>query len=124
MKYILFLIIILQTKISLAMTTSPKVVCSWLPWCQSDVYDKTSTDRIDNKWFFDFLDNIIAEMIKYIAVIAVIALIISWIYYIISMWEKEKTSKAKRMIIWSLVWVLISTSAYFIINMLTKFNIN
>lgn len=115
---------ILSLQNTLAMTTRPKSVCTWLPGCPSEWQDFTWEDRIDNKWFLNFLDTTIATTIKYVAVIAVIALIISGIYYLTSMWEEEKTSKAKKMIMWSLVWVLLSTSRVFLINMITKFNIN
>lgn len=95
--------------------SAPWVVCEWLPWCSSSIWWKS---------FFSFLWNFISYWIKYTAVIAVIALMIAWIMYLISGWEDEKIKKAKTYIIWSLVWVIISTSAWAIINVINSFKIN
>jgi hypothetical protein len=40
--------------------------------------------------------------------------------YLLSWGEEDKTKKAKSWIIWSLVWVLTSISAWWIINMLNN----
>jgi len=110
-------------KYDLSIGEKPNIVCDWIPWCESVDFSWVEINS-DNEWFFNFLDTTVATMIKYVAVIAVIALIISGIYYLISMWEDEKVNKAKKMIIWSLVGVIVSTSRVFLINMVTKFNIN
>jgi len=124
-KYLyIFIWLIFSLQNTLATQKSPTTVCTWLPGCPSEWTDFTWEDKISDKWFFNFLDTTVATMIKYVAVIAVIALIISGIYYLISMWEDEKVNKAKKMIIWSLVGVIVSTSRVFLINMVTKFNIN
>lgn len=102
----------------------PNVVCNWLPWCSED-WDPSwiASDNISKKDFFSFIWNMISESIKYVAVIAVISLIISWMMYITSWWEDEKIKKAKKWITWSLVWVIISTSAWAIINLANSFKI-
>lgn len=122
MKKVYFLIWFLSVLNLKVFASSPEVVCNWLPWCESEITWDTQISLKD--WdFFSFLWNIISEWIKYVAVLAVISLIISWIMYLISMWEDEKVNKAKKMITWSLVWVLLSTSAWAIINMLNNFRI-
>lgn len=122
MKKVYFLIWFLSVLNLKVFASSPEVVCNWLPWCEWGATWEAIASLKD--WdFFSFLWNIISEWIKYVAVLAVISLIISWIFYLISMWEDEKVNKAKKMIIWSLVWVLLSTSAWAIINMLNNFRI-
>jgi hypothetical protein len=66
---------------------------------------------------------LIWEFIKYVAVVAVITLMISGIMYLVSGWEEEKVKKAKTWIIWSLVWVFFSVSAWWIINVLNSLSI-
>jgi hypothetical protein len=57
-------------------------------------------------------------MIQYVAIFAVIGLMISGVMYLFSGWEEEKVARAKRWITWSLVWVVVSLSAWFIISTL------
>lgn len=98
----------------------PWVICNWLPWCSWD----GANNSITWKKFFTFIGKVITEMINYIAVISVISLMIAWIMYLISWWEDEQVKKAKKWIIWSLIWVFISTSAWAIINLANSIKIN
>lgn len=93
---------------------APDIKCGWLPWCLTN--DK-------NNAVFNFTSKLISNLINYVAVFAVLALIISWIMYILSGWDEEKTKTAKNWIIWSLVWVFLSISAWSIISIINNFNI-
>jgi len=97
--------VIFITNINTFAWDTPKVYCEGLPWC-----DASSDDAV-----ITAATNITATMIKFVAVFAVIALMISGIMYMLSEGEEEKTKKAKNWIIWSLVWVVLSTSAYYIV---------
>jgi len=86
----------------------------WLPW------DNTTTQTVlDKTWAF-----FISIFIKFVAVFAVISLMLAWIMYIISGWEEEKTKKAKTWILWSVIWVIFSISAWGIVNMINNIYIN
>ena len=87
----------------------PTIKCGWLPGCNS------AGTPVKVEWIFS---TIIAETIKYVAVCAVIALMISGIMYMLSGWEEEKTSKAKKWILYSMVAVVISMLSWFIITTL------
>lgn len=106
----------------IAFWRGPDVVCNGLPWCNSDA--TWDTQRVVNNDFLWFLWSLIAEWIKYVAVLAVLALMVAGVMYLVSAGEEEKVKKAKSAIIWSLVGVLLSTSAWAIINMLNAFRIN
>lgn len=113
-KYIFWSVLsLLFVKLN-ALATTPEINCTWLPWC-SNTSDKP---------VFNFISTLISEGIKYVAVFSVIAIMIAWIFYIVSVWDDEKTKKAKNWILWSLVWVLLSISAWSIINLLNLFRIN
>jgi hypothetical protein len=58
-----------------------------------------------------------------VAVVALFALIFSWVMYLISSWDEEKIKKAQKWIIYSLIWVFISVSAWWIINLINDFRI-
>lgn len=113
MKKIIFILITFfsNTYITLAWK-DPFKVPSGLPWAWKwdDVIEKVSS-------------NIITEMIKYVAVLAVIALMISWIMYMFSDGEEEKTKKAKSWILWSLTAVVLSISSYYIVTTIVWINI-
>lgn len=97
------------------LAAAPDLECGALPGCDGSVESETSLFRV--------LWNVIAELIKYVAVIAVLAVMFGGIMYLISSWEEEKTKKAKNIIIWALVGVLLSVAAMWIINIINNFRI-
>ena len=104
---------------------APKLVCSWLPWCNSSEANWTSTQWFTtDKWFLGYIWNITAELIKYVAVISVFALIYAWINYILSMWADDKAKKAQKAIVRSLIWVVVANWAWLLVNLANSFKIN
>lgn len=71
-----------------------------------------------------FLTKWIAEWIKYAGLLAVISLTIGWIMYMLSMWVDAKTKKAKDIIMYSIIWVLISILAYSLVDIINSINLN
>lgn len=111
-----------------ASTPIPTVNCIWLPWCtDKDISNPlpASKENMINWWWvvYSITTEIITMLIEYTAVIAVISLMISWMMYLISFWEEEKIKKAKSWIIWSLGWVFISISAWWIVNIINNISI-
>ena len=76
-----------------------------------------------NGGVFSVIGDTIATGIQYVAVIAVIAVMIGGIMYILSSWDEEKTKKAKNIIIWALVGVFLSVSAMALVNIVNNFRI-
>lgn len=85
----------------------PEIHCNWLPWCK-------------NWTVKSFLVETIELFVQIVVVLAVFALIFSWIMYMISAWDEEKINKAKRWILWSLIWVFLSSTAWSIIFFLNN----
>lgn len=104
-------------------TTWPELNCIGLPWCKNTTATNTATEISSGNIWISVISSIIWQAIQFVAVIAVIALILSGIMYLLSWWEEEKIKKAKSWIIWSLVWVFLSISAWSIINILNKITI-
>ncbi len=113
-KYLLISFWLIISFINIVFAEAPKLLELWLPWEEVDP-EKVATE---------IGGGLIATLIKYVAVIAVIALMLSWIMYLMSGWEEEKIKKAKNWILWSLVWVLLSISAWWIINLINNLQIN
>lgn len=112
-KIFLAVAIFIFNYISIFADSWPSIQCTWLPWCGSGWTNA-----------LDFLWHLVAELIKYVAVIAVGALILAWFMYIFSSGDEWKTKNARNWIIWSLVAVFISISGYFLINLINEANIN
>lgn len=85
----------------------PQIQCKWLPGCW-----KT--------WIKSYLVKIVDYFIQIVVVLAVFALIFSWIIYMTSAWDDDKANRAKRWIIWSLIWVFLASSAWWIIFLLNN----
>lgn len=122
-KNLIFLYSLLYTT-NLYASSAPTINCAWLPWCN----DQSITSTPDTPWvgdniWIEVISSLVWEAIQFVALIAVIALMISWIMYLVSGGDDEKAKKAKTWIIWSLLWVIISISAWWIINLLNTFYI-
>lgn len=120
----LLIMLFISLWLNIAYSATPKINCIWLPWCVDSNIMTPWTPDISNNIWAKFMANIIWEFIQIVAVFAVFALIFSWIMYLLSAWEEEKATKAKKWIIWSLVWVFVSISAWWIINFLNNIRIN
>ena len=117
MKKIIYTLVVFACSVNtevFATWSKPVINCEWLPWCSADWTENAV------EWV---AATIIAQLIQYVAVVAVIALMISGVMYMLSSWEEEKTKKAKIWIIWSVVAVILSISAYYIVNTLNEINI-
>lgn len=122
-RKIFVICIVFFLEITNSIADAPEVNCVWLPGCPgSDRTSPTTPDISSNIWM-ELVSNIIWQLMQFVAVIAVIALIISGIMYLVSWWAEEKVKKAKTWIMWSLIWVLLSISAWGIINMLNNIKI-
>ncbi len=115
---------IFATLISIQYSSAQEAPWIWgdgLPWdVNSELW---VSGNYDNAPFEEFANVFASELIKFVAVVAVIALMISWFILIISWWEEEKFKKAKSWFIWSLAWVLVSLSAWFLISFLNNLSI-
>ncbi len=115
-KKIIYIYVIFITNIYITNADVPTWLIpnnTGLPWNNT-----VARDIVGKVWW-----NFISEMIQYVAVIAVISLMFSGIMYLTSGWVEEKVKKAKTWVIYSLVWVLLSISAWTIIKILNELTI-
>ena len=95
---------------------APAIDCGNLPGCGDNGGGNLDTP-------INFIATLIAEVIRYVAVIAVIAVMLSGFMYLLSGGDEEKVKKAKMWITWSLIGVLLSISSWYIINIINNFRI-
>ena len=119
MKKILTTLLFSVISFTPVLAAKPEINCGWLPGCDDN--SASSSGQSDGP--IEFVVHIIGELIQYVAVLAVIVLMISGIMYLVSGWEEEKVKKAKTWIMWSLIGVLLSVSAWTIINLINNITI-
>lgn len=117
MKKLIFSLFFFLISYTSIFAKAPKVLCDGLPGCTS--WDATTS----GKSVLGLLSRVVAEGIKYVAVLAVLALMFAGLKYILAMWDDEKVNKAKMWIVYALVGVLLSVSAWTLINVLNDFSI-
>lgn len=108
---------------SFVFSANPPISCAGLPGCADTWIGTPWAPANISAWTnkaTKIIARVIAEMIKYTAVLAVISLMIAGIMYLVSWGQDEKIKKAKQWIIWALVGVVVSTSAWFIVNMINN----
>jgi len=102
---------------------APWILWTWLPWWKVEWEKVVLKSSFQDTPLWKAAIDFVITFIKYIAIIAVISLMFWWIMYILSWWEEEKVKKAKSWIIWSIVWVFMSVSAWWIIKFITQLSI-
>ncbi len=116
MKKILIICLLLFIWYDLASARAQVINWAGLPgWSSKSWWENIVITKV--------LPNFIATLIKYVAVVAVISTMLSWIIYLTSAWKEDTVKKAKSWIIYSLAWVLLSVSAWFIINLVNTVSI-
>ncbi|PID86457.1 hypothetical protein CSB08_00555 [Candidatus Gracilibacteria bacterium] len=128
-KRLLIILVLLGATLfgNMVFAKPPSVNCFGLPGCADNNIEKplapSNWDTPDSR-VTSGITNLIANTIKYVAVIAVISLMLAGFMYLLSGGQEEKVNKAKKMIIWSLTGVLLSISAWMIINLINKWEIS
>ncbi|MFK7780618.1 MAG: hypothetical protein QM490_05815 [Candidatus Gracilibacteria bacterium] len=112
--------ILLFSGINIVSAAAPEVNCIGLPGCVDDDKMTPSPANVSDNMGIEFITSIIGQVIQFVAVIAVIALILSGMLYLFSGGDEEKVKKAKSWIIWSLAGVVLSISAWGLVNILDK----
>lgn len=107
-----------------ATTTPPSFNCIWLPGCKDSEFntpEAVTQDTVNqSNVLIAFIWNVISELIKYVAVFAVIWIIISWLSLMFSWWNEEKATKAKTYLIWAIAWVIVAWLWYTIIDLINN----
>lgn len=70
------------------------------------------------RWIIENITNILLFMIP---IIAAVSLLIAGYFYIFSAWDSEKASKAKMIIKWNIIALLVAFFSYTIISIVASF---
>lgn len=102
-------------------TKAPTINCYGLPGCPDEKSNPTPANVEDNS-FTEAIVEIISFFLPYVAVVAVISIMISGVLYLLSAGDEDKVNRAKKWIIWSLLGVILSTSSWYIVATLGNLN--
>lgn len=69
------------------------------------------------------MSRIITEAIKYVGILAMIAITWAGVVYVTSYGEEKKVATAKRILLYSMLALILSISAYAIVDLINSFNI-
>ena len=119
-KYIVLLIISLLLPVITFANTSTLDFKNefWLP----GFYEWDGIIKTENPIKFLFV--IIKEVTKYVAILAIIATMIGWLMFLFSAWSDEKVKKAKNVIIYSIIWVLVSIASFTLVDIINNLTLN
>lgn len=121
-KIIILAVIFFCIWFAYAQDSVPGINSFWLPfdnaqeWWQPGQY--TNNDE-----FILGANKFLTYAIQIVAVIAVISLMLSGIMLIASWWEEEKFKKARVWFTWSLIGVVITLTAWYIINFINNLSV-
>lgn len=107
-----------------AVDSAPRINCYGLPGCPDSNKAVPSAPNVSDNSFTQAIVDTISFVMPYVAVVAIIAIMISWVMYLLSAGDEDKVNRAKKWIIWSLLWVLLSLSSWYIISTLGQLNFN
>lgn len=125
MKKILFILVWLSSfTYTVFAQQVPWINSSGLPWDQNtELWIPSSATDYDNTPFESLADFVIGYFIQFVAVVAVLSLMISGIMLIVSWGEEEKFKKAKTWFTWSLTGVVLALMALYIINFINRLSV-
>lgn len=126
MKKILLLITIL-------FSLSPSVFAAWnIFWTNTTdiIYCQWSTCTLDNwtkavkvwlTWIeknrtaTEYILDLVRYLITFVSLIAVLYIIYAWFRVLTWWWDEEATKKAKKTVVWVLIWIVLMWLAYSIV---------
>ena len=93
---------------------------NWTSECSLDEWTKIVKNNIDwintNQSFVDFVQDIVAYILTFISLIAVLYIIYAWFSILVSWWNDEVQKKQKKTIFSIIIWIVLIWLSYTIVN--------
>ena len=93
---------------------------NWTSECSLDQWTKIVKNNIDwintNQSFVDFVQDIVAYILTFISLIAVLYIIYAWFSILVSWWNDEVQKKQKKTIFSIIIWIVLIWLSYTIVN--------
>jgi hypothetical protein len=62
---------------------------------------------VTDRWFSQYIQDIVTILITFVSIIAVIYIIYAWFVILTAAWDDEKITKMKKLIIYVVIWIII-----------------
>lgn len=85
---------------------------AWIKEVERNLGDEVIKDRT----FSEYIQDIVAYLLWFITLIAVIYIIYAWFRILVSSWDDETIKNSKKTIIYVIVWIVVIWFAYAIAN--------
>lgn len=93
---------------------------NWTSECSLDQWTEIVKKWIDwintNQSFVDFVQDIVAYILTFISLIAVLYIIYAWFSILVSWWNDEVQKKQKKTIFSIIIWIVLIWLSYTIVN--------
>jgi len=97
-----------------------KLDCDNNIWWIIKVNTQTCLDKAEVTWFAWTILEIINRMNSFVWLIVIIMIIFTWLQVLTSGWDEEKLKKAKKSIIYIIIWLFILVTNYIILTFFIK----
>lgn len=104
--------IIVKISKTLVDTIYWKVECSW--W--NGIYCTDTVNQENLSWFANMIVNIISWLNSFVWIVVILMIIYAWVLVLTSAWDEEKLKKAKSIIIYIAIGLLVLVMNYLILT--------
>jgi len=104
---------------------TPKVhIDCWWVDCNIETWVRIIKDEVNSieteRSFSQYIQDIVAYILTFVSIIAVIYIIYAWIRIMISAWNEETLKKQKMTILYVILWILLIRISYSIVAFILK----
>lgn len=90
--------------------------CSLEEWINKARWEIKDIYNDQTKWASDYIQDIIVYLLWFLYFVAVVVIIYAWFNILTAAWDEEKVSKSKKIILFSIIWMVIIFLAWPIAN--------
>lgn len=88
----------------------------WKSNCRNSILQTNCINQTDLKWFALIIVRIIDWMNSFVWIVVILFIIYAWFLVLTSAWDDEKLNKAKKIIIYIVIWLAILMFNYLILT--------
>lgn len=88
----------------------------WKTNCRNNIFQTNCVNQTNLKWFAQIIVRVIDWMNSFVWIVVLILIIYAWFLVLTSAWDDDKLTKAKKIIIYIVVWIAVLVINYLILT--------